>query len=118
MSSRGQKIKKIRKIEQKRAEAAISSYHVTDDFLKYIYPVPVTRNHQNIRSRCLVPEFSITVIFNDINHGYRAAIMKKNSLWLLPFYMATATYFYYGKVRRKMRTAIITYLLNINLCGV
>ena len=33
--------------------------------------------------------------------------MKKNSLWLLPFYMAVATYFYYEKVRRAMRTAVI-----------
>ena len=27
------------------------------------------------------------IFFNDINHGYRAAILKKNYLWLLPFYM-------------------------------
>ena len=39
-------------------------------------------------------------------------LLKKNSLWLLPFYMAVATYFYYGKVRRMMRTAIVSYLLN------
>ena len=32
--------------------------------------------------------------------------MKKNSLWLLPFYKAVATYFYYEKVRRTMRNAI------------
>ena len=44
-------------------EAATSSYYVTDDFLQYIYSVLVTKNHQNIRSKCLVHEFSITDIF-------------------------------------------------------
>ena len=46
-----------------RVEAATSIYSVTDDFLQCIYSVPVTENHPNIRSRCLVPEFSITYIF-------------------------------------------------------
>ena len=55
--------------------------------------------------------FSSQIFFNDINHGYRAAILKKNSLWLLPFYMVVATYFYYEKVRRTMRTAIVSNLL-------
>ena len=64
-----------------RAEAATGNYSVTGDSLQYIYSVPVTKNHRNIRSRCLVHEFF------DVNHGYRAAILKKNSLWLLPFYM-------------------------------
>ena len=31
--------------------------------------------------------FPSQIFFNDINHGYRAAILKKNSFWLLPFYM-------------------------------
>ena len=31
--------------------------------------------------------FRSQIFFNDINHGYRAAILNKNSLWLLPFYM-------------------------------
>ena len=55
--------------------------------------------------------FPSQIFFNDINHGYRAAILKKNSLWLLPFYMVVATYFYYEKVRRTMRTVIISNLL-------
>ena len=46
----------------------------------------MTKNLRNILSRCLVLEFPFTDI-NDINHGYRAAILKKNSLLLLPFYM-------------------------------
>ena len=40
--------------------------------------------------------------------GYRAAIFKKNSLRLLPFYMVVATYFYYEKVGKTMRTAIVS----------
>ena len=81
------------------SEAATSSFSVL-----------VAKNHQKIRSRCLVHEFSFTDMINDINHGHRLAILKKNSLWLLPFYMAVATYCYYEKVRRTMRTAIVSYL--------
>ena len=32
----------------KTAEAATGSYSVTGEFLGYIYPVPVTKNHRNI----------------------------------------------------------------------
>ena len=46
-----------------RSEAAISSYSVKGDFLQYIHSVLVTKNNQNIRSRCLVHEFSFTDIF-------------------------------------------------------
>ena len=84
----------------KGAEAATGSYSVTGKSLQYIYSVPVSKNHRNIQSRCLV----YVDIFNDINHGYRAIILKKNSLWLLPFYMVVATY---EKVRRTTRTAIV-----------
>ena len=41
----------------------------------------------------------------------KIAILKKNSLWLLSFYIAVATYCYYEKVCRTMRTAIASYLL-------
>ena len=34
----------------------------------------------------------------------------KKVLWLLTFYMVVATYFYYEKVRRTMRTAIVSNL--------
>ena len=50
------------------------------------------------------------IYFYNINHGYRAAILKKKSLQLLPLYMTVATYFYYEKVRRAMRTAIVSNL--------
>ena len=49
-----------------RAEAATSSYFVTDDFLQDIYSVLMTENHQNIQSWCLAHEFSCTYIFNNI----------------------------------------------------
>ena len=46
-----------------KAEAATSSYSVTGDSLQFMYSVPVTKNHRNIRSRCSVHEFSFTDIF-------------------------------------------------------
>ena len=95
------------------AEAATSSYSVSREFLQYIYSVLMAKNHQKIRSRCLINEFSFTDIFSDSNHGQRAAIVKKNSSWLLPFYMVVATYCYYEKVRRMMSTAIVSYLFNL-----
>ena len=55
--------------------------------------------------------FPSQIFFNDINHGYKAAILKKNSLLLLPFYMFVATYSYYQKVCATMCTAIVSNLL-------
>ena len=52
------------------------------------------------------------IFFNDINHGYRAALLKKNYLWLLPFSMFVATYFHYEKAIRMMRTAIVSNILD------
>ena len=46
-----------------RAVAATNSYSATDGFLQCIYSVLVTKNHQKIRSRCLVHEFPVTDIF-------------------------------------------------------
>ena len=88
-----------------RAEAATGSYSVTGDSLQSIYSfVQESSEHPS--------HFPSQIFFNHINHGYRAAILKKNSLWLLPFYMVVATYFYYEKVHRTMRTAIVSNLLN------
>ena len=61
--------------------------------------------------------FPSHTFFNDINHGYRAAILKKSSLWLFPFYMAVATYCYYKKVRRTISTATVSYLLKEYMLG-
>ena len=55
------------------------------------------------------------IFFNDINHGYRVAILKKSFLWLLPCYMAVDTYCHYEKVRRTTRIAIVPYLLKASL---
>ena len=51
-------------------EAATSNYSATGEFLRHIYSVLVAKNHQNIRSRCLVDEFSFTDFFlNSILYG-------------------------------------------------
>ena len=68
-----------------RVEAATSSYSATGKFLQYIYSVLVAKNHQKIRSRCLVHEFFFTDIF------------------LNPFYMAVAFSCYSEKLCRTMR---------------
>ena len=60
--------------------------------------------------------FPSQIFFNDVNYDCRGNILKKNSLWLLTFYMAVATYFYYEKVRRTMRTAIVSNLLKQPNC--
>ena len=60
--------------------------------------------------------FPSQIFLNDINHGYRAAILKKSYLWLLPLNMVVATCFYYEKVRRMMRNAIVSNLLKVGFC--
>ena len=45
------------------AEAATTSYSALGDFLQYIYSLLVAKNHQKIRSRCLVHEISFIDIF-------------------------------------------------------
>ena len=57
--------------------------------------------------------FPSLIFFNDINHGYRGAILKKNYLWLFPLNMVVATYFYYEKVYRTMRTGNVSNFLNL-----
>ena len=47
----------------KRVKTANSSYSATGEFLQYIYSVLVAKNHQKIRSRCLVHEFFVADIF-------------------------------------------------------
>ena len=60
--------------------------------------------------------FPSQMFFNNINHGYRAAMLKKNPLWLLPFYVAVATSCYYETVRRTIPTTIISYILKNISC--
>ena len=59
--------------------------------------------------------FLSQTFLNDITHGYRPAILNKNSLWLLPFYMVMATYFYNETVRRATRTATVLNLLKLTI---
>ena len=72
----------------------------------------VTNQQTNTCSESIIEKsvFMVSLNIFHINHGYRAAILKKNCLWLLPFYMAVASCCYYEKVRRTMRTAIVSYL--------
>ena len=46
-----------------RAEAVTSSYFATGRFLQGIYSVLLAKNNVKFRLRCLVYEFSFTVIF-------------------------------------------------------
>ena len=55
--------------------------------------------------------FPSKVFFYNINHGLRAATLKKNSLWLLLLYIAVATYSYNEKVCRTMCNATVSCLL-------
>ena len=84
-----------------RAEAATSSYSATNNVLQYIYSSFAAKNHQKIRSRSLVHEFSFRYFLTIL-------IMVTE---LLPFYKAVAAHCYYEKVRRTMCTAIVSYLL-------
>ena len=63
---------------------------------------------------CIQTEYCISLyqylfVFS-LNAGRK---LKKNKLWLLPFFMAVATYFRYEKVHRTMHTTIVLYLFNI-----
>ena len=59
-------------------EAATSSYSATGEFIRHIYYVLVAKNHQKIRSICLVHEFSFTDIFlNSIWLWLLIAFMKR-----------------------------------------
>ena len=55
--------------------------------------------------------FPSKIVFNNSNHGYRVAILKKSSLWVLLSYMVLATYCYYKKACITMHTAVVLYLI-------
>ena len=44
--------------------------------------------------------FPSQIFFNDINHGYKAALLKKNYLWLLLVYVDVSSYCCHEKGRR------------------
>ena len=55
--------------------------------------------------------FSSQIFFNDINHGYKAALLEKSSLWLLSIYMDVACYCYYEKGRRMNARSLNIFIL-------
>ena len=70
-------------------------YHI---FILCLWLRIIRRSDQGVQFM----NFPSHIFFNNIIHGYKAAILKKNFSWLLPFYIAVATYCYYEKVRRKI----------------
>ena len=76
-------------------------------FILYLWLRIITRSDQGVQFM----NFPSQIFFNDINHDYKAALLKKNSLWLLSFYVDLASYCYYEKARRTMNTATVSYLL-------
>ena len=79
-------------------------------FILWLWVKSIKRYSQDVQFM----NFPSHVFFNDINHCYNAAILKKNSLWLFLFYIALATYYYSEKEHRALRSAIVSYLLKKN----
>ena len=93
-----------------KVEAATSSYSAAVDFYNifiWCLWLSIRRSYEGV----LFMNFPLQLFFNDANHGYRAAILKKRFLWVLLPYMIVATYCYYEKACRAMHTAIVLYLL-------
>ena len=55
--------------------------------------------------------FPSQIFFNDINHGYKTALLKKNYLWLLSVYMDVASYCYYEKGCRTNSRSLSIFIL-------
>ena len=69
-----------------RAEAATGSYSGTGNSYSIFILCLCLRIIGTFDHGVQFMNFPSQIFFNDINH-YRAAILKKNSLWLLLFYM-------------------------------
>ena len=95
--------------EWKQPSIVILQWSIFTIFIRCFWLRIIRRSDQSVQFM----NFPSQIFFNDINHGYRAAILKKSSLWQFPSYMAVATPCYYEKVLRTMHTAIVPYLLNI-----
>ena len=76
-------------------------------FIQWLWLRIIRRSDQGVQ----IMSFPSHIFLNDIIHGYRVALLKKKFLWVLPFYITEATYCYYGKVLRTMRTAVVSHLL-------
>ena len=77
-------------------------------FFRCLWIRIISRSDQGVQFM----NFPSQISFNDINHGYRAALLKKTSFWLLASYMAVSAYSYYEKVRGTMHTVIVSYFFN------
>ena len=58
--------------------------------------------------------FPSQIFFNKVNHGYKAALLKKNSFCLLSFYTEVTSYCFYEKVHRVMCAAIVLYFYSFS----
>ena len=67
----------------------------------------ISRSDQGI----YLMNFPSQICFNDIDHGYKAALLKKNSLWLLSVYVDVASYCYYEKRRRTDTRSLSIFIL-------
>ena len=95
-------------IEQKQPLVIIPQHtNCCNLFILCLWLRIIRRSYQGVQSM----NFSSQIFFNDINHGYKAALLKKNYLWLLSFYMDVSSYCYYENARRTLNIAIISYLL-------
>ena len=65
-------------------------------FILYLQIRIIRRSDQGVQ----LMNFPSQIFFNDINHDHKAALLKKNSLWLLSIYINVASYCYYEKGRR------------------
>ena len=72
----------------KRVEAATIGYSATGDFcnmfILWLWLKIISRSYLGLY---FIRNFPSQMFFNDINHGYRAAILKKTPMWLLAFHM-------------------------------
>ena len=61
--------------------------------------------------------FPSHIFSNDVNHRDKAALMRKNYLWLLPIDMDVASYCYYEKgCRANARSLNISILFQLQRC--
>ena len=67
----------------------------------------IRRSDQSVQ----LMNFPSQIFFNNVNHGYKAALLKKNSLWLLSIYMDVTFYYYYEKGRRKNARSLSIFVL-------
>ena len=100
----------------KRAEAATYSYSATDNLFITIYNIFILylwlRIIRGFNQGVQFMNFPSQIIFNtttDDSSG--AAILKKYSLRLFPFYMAVAAYCQYEKIHKRICCSIVSYLL-------